>query len=126
MPQDHNLVFEVACSLPQQLDLEIPVVQLGRGGLGTACLLEDNLGVSISPSCYSKLLRVTESELGFVLRLLYDCSLVFNRREMMKSRSFWLSLVLLGVFPLVTRGWMDSAGSRRLFSDAGRLQQEVL
>uniref|UniRef100_U3J793 Follistatin like 4 n=1 Tax=Anas platyrhynchos platyrhynchos TaxID=8840 RepID=U3J793_ANAPP len=43
---------------------------------------------------------------------------------MMKSRSFWLSLVLLGVFPLVTRGWMDSAGSRRLFSDAGRLQQE--
>uniref|UniRef100_A0A8B9VNS1 Follistatin like 4 n=1 Tax=Anas zonorhyncha TaxID=75864 RepID=A0A8B9VNS1_9AVES len=47
-----------------------------------------------------------------------------NRREMMKSRSFWLSLVLLGVFPLVTRGWMDSAGSRRLFSDAGRLQQE--
>uniref|UniRef100_A0A8B9ZKF5 Follistatin like 4 n=1 Tax=Anas platyrhynchos TaxID=8839 RepID=A0A8B9ZKF5_ANAPL len=47
-----------------------------------------------------------------------------NRREMMKSRSFWLSLVLLGVFPLVTRGWMDSAGSRRLFSDVGRLQQE--
>uniref|UniRef100_A0A8C3C165 Follistatin like 4 n=1 Tax=Cairina moschata TaxID=8855 RepID=A0A8C3C165_CAIMO len=47
-----------------------------------------------------------------------------NRREMMKSRSFWLLLVLLGVFPSVTRGWMDSAGSRRLFSDAGRLQQE--
>uniref|UniRef100_A0A8B9IEI1 Follistatin like 4 n=1 Tax=Anser cygnoides TaxID=8845 RepID=A0A8B9IEI1_ANSCY len=58
------------------------------------------------------------------LRLLYDCSLVFNRREMMKSRSFWLSLVLLGVFSSVTRGWMDSAGSRRLFSDAGRLHQE--
>nr|XP_013031289.2 follistatin-related protein 4 isoform X2 [Anser cygnoides] len=43
---------------------------------------------------------------------------------MMKSRSFWLSLVLLGVFSSVTRGWMDSAGSRRLFSDAGRLHQE--
>ncbi|XP_032052560.1 follistatin-related protein 4 isoform X2 [Aythya fuligula] len=43
---------------------------------------------------------------------------------MMKSRSFWLSLVLLGVFLSVTRGWMDSAGSRRHFSDAGRLQQE--
>ncbi|XP_035194538.1 follistatin-related protein 4 isoform X2 [Oxyura jamaicensis] len=43
---------------------------------------------------------------------------------MMKSRSFWLSLVLLGVFPSVTRGWMDAAGSRRLFSDAGRLHQE--
>uniref|UniRef100_A0A8B9C2L7 Follistatin like 4 n=1 Tax=Anser brachyrhynchus TaxID=132585 RepID=A0A8B9C2L7_9AVES len=58
------------------------------------------------------------------LRLLYDRSLVFNRREMMKSRSFWLSLVLLGVFSSVTSGWMDSAGSRRLFSDAGRLHQE--
>lgn len=46
-------MFGVACSLPQQLDLEIPVVQLGRGGLGTACLLEDNLGVSISPSCFT-------------------------------------------------------------------------
>ncbi|XP_035416662.1 follistatin-related protein 4 isoform X2 [Cygnus atratus] len=43
---------------------------------------------------------------------------------MMKSRSFWLSLVLLGVFSSVTRGWMDSAGSRRLFSDGGRLHQE--
>ncbi|NXK47271.1 FSTL4 protein, partial [Chauna torquata] len=42
----------------------------------------------------------------------------------MKSRSFWLSLVLLGVFPSVTRGWMDSDGSRRLYSDAGRLHQE--
>ncbi|XP_026713914.1 follistatin-related protein 4 isoform X2 [Athene cunicularia] len=45
-------------------------------------------------------------------------------REMMKSRSFWLSLVLLGVFPLVTRGWMDTDRSRRLYSDAGRLHQE--
>uniref|UniRef100_A0A8C8A6V7 Follistatin like 4 n=1 Tax=Otus sunia TaxID=257818 RepID=A0A8C8A6V7_9STRI len=43
---------------------------------------------------------------------------------MMKSRSFWLSLVLLGVFPLVTRGWMDMDRSRRLYSDAGRLRQE--
>uniref|UniRef100_A0A663MRT1 Follistatin like 4 n=2 Tax=Athene cunicularia TaxID=194338 RepID=A0A663MRT1_ATHCN len=43
---------------------------------------------------------------------------------MMKSRSFWLSLVLLGVFPLVTRGWMDTDRSRRLYSDAGRLHQE--
>ncbi|XP_059681425.1 follistatin-related protein 4 isoform X2 [Gavia stellata] len=43
---------------------------------------------------------------------------------MMKSRSFWLSLVLLGVFPLVTRGWMDADRSRRLYSDAGRLHQE--
>ncbi|KAM6299551.1 follistatin-related protein 4 [Aegotheles albertisi] len=42
----------------------------------------------------------------------------------MKSRSFWLSLVLLGVFPSVTRGWMDVDGSRRLHSDAGRLHQE--
>jgi len=45
---------------------------------------------------------------------------------MMKSRSFWLSLVLLGVFPSVTRGWMDADRSRRLYSDAGRLHQEVL
>ncbi|XP_009320997.1 PREDICTED: follistatin-related protein 4 isoform X2 [Pygoscelis adeliae] len=43
---------------------------------------------------------------------------------MMKSRSFWLSLVLLGVFPSVTRGWMDVDRSRRLYSDAGRLHQE--
>nr|XP_009930689.1 PREDICTED: follistatin-related protein 4 isoform X2 [Opisthocomus hoazin] len=43
---------------------------------------------------------------------------------MMKSRSFWLSLVLLGVFPSVTRGWMDADRSRRLYSDAGRLHQE--
>ncbi|XP_051487253.1 follistatin-related protein 4 isoform X2 [Apus apus] len=43
---------------------------------------------------------------------------------MMKSRSFWLPLVLLGVFPSVTRGWMDVDGSRRLYSDAGRLHQE--
>ncbi|XP_029853907.1 follistatin-related protein 4 isoform X2 [Aquila chrysaetos chrysaetos] len=47
-----------------------------------------------------------------------------NRRETMKSRSFWLSLVLLGVFPSVTRGWMDVDRSRRLYSDAGRLHQE--
>ncbi|NXA50346.1 FSTL4 protein, partial [Nothocercus julius] len=43
---------------------------------------------------------------------------------MMKSRSFWFSLVLLGVFPSVMRGWMESHRSRRLYSDAGRLQQE--
>ncbi|XP_054245137.1 follistatin-related protein 4-like isoform X1 [Indicator indicator] len=43
---------------------------------------------------------------------------------MMKSRSFWLSLVLLGVFPSVTRGWMDVDRSRRLYSDVGRLHQE--
>uniref|UniRef100_A0A8C3K873 Follistatin like 4 n=1 Tax=Calidris pygmaea TaxID=425635 RepID=A0A8C3K873_9CHAR len=43
---------------------------------------------------------------------------------MMKSRSFWLSLVLLGVFPSVMRGWMDVDRSRRLYSDAGRLHQE--
>ncbi|NXE49471.1 FSTL4 protein, partial [Casuarius casuarius] len=43
---------------------------------------------------------------------------------MMKSRSFWFSLVLLGVFPSVTRGWMESDRSRRLYSDAGRLHQE--
>ncbi|XP_017690114.1 PREDICTED: follistatin-related protein 4 isoform X2 [Lepidothrix coronata] len=42
----------------------------------------------------------------------------------MPSRSFWCSLVLLGVFPLVTRGWMDVDRSRRLFSDAGRWHQE--
>ncbi|NXV30871.1 FSTL4 protein, partial [Rissa tridactyla] len=45
---------------------------------------------------------------------------------MMKSNSFWLSLVLLGVFPLVTRGWMDADRSRRLYSDTGKLHQEVL
>ncbi|NWY12475.1 FSTL4 protein, partial [Aphelocoma coerulescens] len=45
---------------------------------------------------------------------------------MMTSRSFWFSLVLLGVFPLVTRGWMDVDRSRKLYSDAGRLHQEVL
>ncbi|NXP28132.1 FSTL4 protein, partial [Scytalopus superciliaris] len=44
---------------------------------------------------------------------------------MMTSRSFWCSFVLLGVFPLVSRGWMDVDRSRRLFSDAGRLHQEV-
>ncbi|NWR83557.1 FSTL4 protein, partial [Furnarius figulus] len=44
----------------------------------------------------------------------------------MTSRSFWCSLVLLGVFPLVTRGWLDVDRSRRLFSDVGRLHQEVL
>ncbi|NXN14153.1 FSTL4 protein, partial [Indicator maculatus] len=44
---------------------------------------------------------------------------------MMKSRSFWLSLVLLGVFPSLTRGWMDVDRSRRLYSDVGRLHQEV-
>ncbi|XP_069725484.1 follistatin-related protein 4 isoform X3 [Phaenicophaeus curvirostris] len=49
---------------------------------------------------------------------------VRTRREMMKSRSFWLSLVLLGVFSSVTRGWMDMDRSRRLYSDAGRLHQE--
>ncbi|XP_039415601.1 follistatin-related protein 4 isoform X4 [Corvus cornix cornix] len=43
---------------------------------------------------------------------------------MMTSRSFWCSLVLLGVFPLVTRGWMDVDRSRKLYSDAGRLHQE--
>ncbi|NXF06393.1 FSTL4 protein, partial [Smithornis capensis] len=43
---------------------------------------------------------------------------------MMTSRSFWCSLVLLGVFPLVTRGWMDMDRSRRLYSDVGRLHQE--
>ncbi|XP_074012269.1 follistatin-related protein 4 isoform X1 [Numenius arquata] len=43
---------------------------------------------------------------------------------MMKSRSFWLSLVLLGVFPSVMRGWMDMDRSGRLYSDAGRLHQE--
>lgn len=45
---------------------------------------------------------------------------------MMTSRSFWCSLVLLGVFPVVTRGWMDVEQSRSLYSDAGRLHQEVL
>ncbi|NXD39522.1 FSTL4 protein, partial [Copsychus sechellarum] len=43
---------------------------------------------------------------------------------MMPSRSFWCSLVLLGVFPLVTREWMDVDQSRSLYSDAGRLHQE--
>ncbi|XP_062443370.1 follistatin-related protein 4 isoform X1 [Rhea pennata] len=43
---------------------------------------------------------------------------------MMKLRRFWFSLVLLGVFPLVTRGWMESDRSRRLYSDVGRLHQE--
>uniref|UniRef100_A0A8B9PIF5 Follistatin like 4 n=1 Tax=Apteryx owenii TaxID=8824 RepID=A0A8B9PIF5_APTOW len=43
---------------------------------------------------------------------------------MMKSRSFWLSLILLGVFPSVTRGWMESDRSRRLYLDEGRLHQE--
>ncbi|XP_039934458.1 follistatin-related protein 4 isoform X1 [Hirundo rustica] len=43
---------------------------------------------------------------------------------MMTSRSFWCSLVLLGVFPLVTRGWMDVDQSRSLYSDVGRLHQE--
>uniref|UniRef100_A0A8C9N7I2 Follistatin like 4 n=1 Tax=Serinus canaria TaxID=9135 RepID=A0A8C9N7I2_SERCA len=42
----------------------------------------------------------------------------------MTSRSFWCSLVLLGVFPLVTRGWMDVDQSRSLYSDVGRLHQE--
>ncbi|NXQ31770.1 FSTL4 protein, partial [Alaudala cheleensis] len=45
---------------------------------------------------------------------------------MMTSRSFWCSLVLLGVFPLVTRGWMDVEQSRSLYSDVGSLHQEVL
>ncbi|NXK63743.1 FSTL4 protein, partial [Sylvietta virens] len=44
---------------------------------------------------------------------------------MMTSRSFWCSLILLGVFPLVTRGWMDVDRSRSLYSDAGRLLQET-
>ncbi|XP_027755619.1 follistatin-related protein 4-like isoform X3 [Empidonax traillii] len=43
---------------------------------------------------------------------------------MMTSRRFWCCLVLLGVIPLVTRGWMDVARSRRLFSDTGRLHHE--
>ncbi|XP_075571625.1 follistatin-related protein 4 isoform X2 [Pelecanus crispus] len=43
---------------------------------------------------------------------------------MMKSRSFWFSLILLGVFLSVTRGWMDVDRSRRLHSDAGRLHEE--
>ncbi|KAL9836133.1 follistatin-related protein 4 isoform 2-T3 [Geothlypis trichas] len=43
---------------------------------------------------------------------------------MMTPRSFWCSLVLLGVFPLVTRGWMDVDQSRSLYSDVGRLHQE--
>ncbi|XP_005053868.1 PREDICTED: follistatin-related protein 4 isoform X1 [Ficedula albicollis] len=43
---------------------------------------------------------------------------------MMTSRNFWCSLVLLGVFPLVTREWMDVDQSRSLYSDAGRLHQE--
>ncbi|XP_053847291.1 follistatin-related protein 4 isoform X2 [Vidua macroura] len=57
---------------------------------------------------------------------LQQCSppLQLVRFEMMTSRSFWCSLVLLGVFPLVTRGWMDVDQSRSLHSDAGRLHQE--
>ncbi|NXW75382.1 FSTL4 protein, partial [Hirundo rustica] len=43
---------------------------------------------------------------------------------MMTLLSFWCSLVLLGVFPLVTRGWMDVDQSRSLYSDVGRLHQE--
>ncbi|XP_042635676.1 follistatin-related protein 4 isoform X2 [Catharus ustulatus] len=43
---------------------------------------------------------------------------------MMTSRSFWCSLVFLGVFPLVTREWMDVDQSRSLYSDAGRLHQQ--
>ncbi|XP_064017617.1 follistatin-related protein 4-like isoform X2 [Pogoniulus pusillus] len=42
----------------------------------------------------------------------------------MKSSCFWLCLVLLGVFPSVTRGWMDVDRSRSLYSDVGRLHQE--
>uniref|UniRef100_A0A8C2T0M8 Follistatin like 4 n=1 Tax=Coturnix japonica TaxID=93934 RepID=A0A8C2T0M8_COTJA len=48
-----------------------------------------------------------------------------SRCEMMKSRRFLLSLVLLGAFLSFTRGWMDLDGSRRLHSDLGRLHQEV-
>ncbi|XP_053812297.1 follistatin-related protein 4 isoform X2 [Vidua chalybeata] len=57
---------------------------------------------------------------------LQQCSppLQLVRFEMMTSRSFWCSLVLLGVFPLVTRGWMDVDQSRSLHSDVGRLHQE--
>ncbi|XP_023791849.1 follistatin-related protein 4 isoform X1 [Cyanistes caeruleus] len=43
---------------------------------------------------------------------------------MMTARSFWCFLVLLGVFPLVTRAWMDVDRSRSLYSDVGRLHQE--
>ncbi|KAM4678004.1 follistatin-related protein 4 [Discoglossus pictus] len=43
----------------------------------------------------------------------------------MKSRSFWLFLLLLRVLLSATWGWMDSDGSRRLNSAAGRLQQEA-
>ncbi|XP_057284159.1 follistatin-related protein 4 isoform X1 [Pezoporus wallicus] len=43
---------------------------------------------------------------------------------MMRSRSFWLSLVLLGVSLLLTRGWMAEDRSRRLYLDAGRSHQE--
>ncbi|XP_008493693.2 follistatin-related protein 4 isoform X1 [Calypte anna] len=43
---------------------------------------------------------------------------------MMTSRSFWLPLVLLGVFWSVTRGWMDVERSRRLHLDEGSLHQE--
>ncbi|XP_033373574.1 follistatin-related protein 4 isoform X2 [Parus major] len=43
---------------------------------------------------------------------------------MMTARSFWRFLVLLGVFPLVTRAWMDVDRSRSLYSDVGRLHQE--
>ncbi|XP_075457297.1 follistatin-related protein 4 [Ascaphus truei] len=43
----------------------------------------------------------------------------------MKSRSFWLFLLLLMVFLSATWGWMDSDGSRSLNSAAGRLQPEI-
>ncbi|XP_005523552.1 PREDICTED: follistatin-related protein 4 [Pseudopodoces humilis] len=43
---------------------------------------------------------------------------------MMTARSFRRFLVLLGVFPLVTRAWMDVDQSRSLYSDVGRLHQE--
>ncbi|XP_034635143.1 follistatin-related protein 4 isoform X1 [Trachemys scripta elegans] len=42
----------------------------------------------------------------------------------MKSRSFWSLLVLLEVFLSVTCGWMESDRIRRLYADAGRLQQK--
>ncbi|NXF98882.1 FSTL4 protein, partial [Sakesphorus luctuosus] len=44
---------------------------------------------------------------------------------MMTSRSFWCSLMLLGVFPVATWGWLDVDRSRRLFADTGKLHQEV-
>ncbi|XP_060621245.2 follistatin-related protein 4 isoform X2 [Anolis sagrei] len=42
----------------------------------------------------------------------------------MKSRSFWLFLLLLEVFLLAAWGWMESNRSRQLYSDARRLTQE--